>query len=107
MSKIVDYFMHPQSPWSCLGHDELRRICGLHNAQIRIKPIDLGNKVFPVSGGLPLAKRAPQRQDYRFIELARWRVRREVPINLKPRFFPANADTAERIPARAPRRPVP
>lgn len=97
MSKIVDYFMHPQSPWSCLGHDELRRICALHNAQIRIKPIDLGNKVFPVSGGLPLAKRAPQRQDYRFIELARWRVRREVPINLKPRFFPANADTACRL----------
>lgn len=97
MDKVVDYFMHPQSPWSCLGHDELRRICALHNARIRIKPIDLGNKVFPASGGLPLAKRAPQRQAYRFVELERWRQRREVPINLRPKFFPANADTACRL----------
>ncbi|MBP8306184.1 MAG: 2-hydroxychromene-2-carboxylate isomerase [Burkholderiaceae bacterium] len=97
MNKVVDYFMHPQSPWSCLGHDELRRICALHNADIHMKPIDLGNKVFPVSGGLPLAKRAPQRQDYRFVELERWRAKREVPINLRPKFFPANADTACRL----------
>lgn len=97
MNKTVDYFMHPQSPWTCLGHDELHRICALHNADIRIKPIDLGNKVFPVSGGVPLAKRAPQRQDYRFVELERWRAKREVAINLRPRFFPANADTACRL----------
>ena len=31
-----------------------------------------GGKVFPVSGGLPLAKRAPQRQAYRLVELKRW-----------------------------------
>jgi 2-hydroxychromene-2-carboxylate isomerase len=97
MSRIVDYYMHPQSPWSLLGHQELRRICALHGADIRIKPIDLGAKVFPVSGGLPLPKRAPQRQQYRLVELARWRDRREVPINLHPAFFPANADTACRL----------
>ena len=53
--------------------------------------------MFPVSGGLPLAKRAPQRQNYRLVELARWRDRREVPIQLHPAFFPANADTACRL----------
>ena len=47
--------------------------------------MDLG-KVFPVSGGLPLPKRAPQRQAYRLVELARWRDHLGVPINLQPKF---------------------
>jgi 2-hydroxychromene-2-carboxylate isomerase len=35
---------------------------------VRVRPIDLGS-VFPVSGGLPLGKRAPQRQAYRLVDL--------------------------------------
>jgi len=97
MQKTVDYFMHPMSPWSLLGHATLRRICALHNAEIRIKPIDLGNRVFPVSGGVPLAKRAPQRQSYRLVELRRWAALREIPIHLHPKFFPAPADEACRL----------
>ena len=63
----------PVSPWTYLGHDRFVA----HRATARrdgraCKPMDLG-EVFPVSGGLPLPKRAPQRQAYRLVELARWR----------------------------------
>ena len=96
MQKIVDYYMHPMSPWSLLGHGRLRESCARHNAAVRIKPIDLGNKVFPVSGGLPLAKRAPQRQAYRLVELARWRDFLGLPLNLQPRFAASGPDLAHR-----------
>jgi len=94
MSKTVDYFMAPISPWARLGHDVFRDICRKHGASIRLLPIDLGAKVFPVSGGVPLAKRAPQRQAYRLIELKRWRDFRAVPLKVQPKFFPAAQEEA-------------
>lgn len=94
MSKTVDYFMAPVSPWARLGHDAFRAICRRHGASIRLLPIDLGAKVFPVSGGVPLAKRAPQRQAYRLIELARWRDFRAVPLKVQPKFFPVPQEEA-------------
>ena len=27
MSKVVDYYMTPVSPWTYLGHDRLRAVC--------------------------------------------------------------------------------
>ena len=48
--------------------------------------------MFPVSGGLPLAKRAPQRQAYRLVELARWRDHLGIPLNLRPKFAAASGD---------------
>ncbi len=97
MQKVLDYYMHPTSPWTFLGHGPLRRMCSAHGVTVRIKPIDLGNKVFPVSGGLPLPKRAPQRQKYRLVELERWSRLREEPLNIHPRFFPVNGDDACRL----------
>jgi 2-hydroxychromene-2-carboxylate isomerase len=43
---------------------------------------------------LPLAKRAPQRQAYRMMELKRWRAHLGMPINLTPKFFPGNEQLA-------------
>jgi carboxymethylenebutenolidase len=59
--------------------------------------MDLGAKVFPVSGGLPLPQRAPQRQAYRLVELDRFRRFLGLPMNVKPRFFPVAADPAARL----------
>ena len=60
-----------------------------------MKPVNLG-QVFPVSGGLPLSKRAPQRQAYRLVELKRWSSYLQVPLNLHPAHFPVSADLASR-----------
>ena len=56
-------------------------------ARINVLPVDLG-RVFPVSGGLPLAKRAPQRQAYRLVELKRFSEFLGRPLHLQPRYFP-------------------
>jgi 2-hydroxychromene-2-carboxylate isomerase len=95
MTKVVDYYFTPVSPWSYLGHERLRVVASRHGASINVKPIDLG-EVFPVSGGLPLAKRAPQRQAYRLVELARWRDYLGLPINTQPRFAGASPELASR-----------
>ncbi len=93
MEKIVDYYFSPMSPWSYLGHERLSNIARKHRAQIRVKPVDFG-KIFPASGGLPLAKRAPQRQKYRLVELARWQKHLGVPLTIQPKYFPYDATVA-------------
>ncbi len=93
MPATLDYFMAPTSPWTYLGHQRLRDLCAGHAIPIRMMPIDLG-KVFPQSGGLPLPQRAPQRQAYRLVELARWRDVTGLPLNVQPRFFPVGGDDA-------------
>ena len=90
MSKTVDYYFSPISPWTYLGHARFADMAKRHGAAVNVKPADFG-KVFPVSGGLPLAKRAPQRQAYRLVELKRFRDHLKLPLNLQPKFFPAPA----------------
>lgn len=91
--KTVEYYMIPSSPWTYLGHNRLAQIAQSHNATIIMKPFDLG-RVFPISGGLPLPKRAPQRQTYRLAELERWRDFLNVPLTIEPKHFPVPADQA-------------
>ena len=93
--KTVRYFFTPSSPWTYLGHDRFVAMAKRHGARVLLRPCDLG-RVFPVSGGLPLPKRAPQRQAYRLHELARWREHLGVPLNIHPKHFPVPADHAAR-----------
>jgi 2-hydroxychromene-2-carboxylate isomerase len=93
----IDYYLAPQSPWTYLGHARLVALATKANATVRVLPVDLGGKIFPVSGGLPLAQRAPQRQAYRLVELARFRDSLGMPLNVKPRFFPVPGDDASRL----------
>jgi 2-hydroxychromene-2-carboxylate isomerase len=93
MEKIVDYYMAPSSPWTYLGHGRFGEIARRHGATVRVKPVDYG-VIFPQSGGLPLPKRAPQRQAYRLVELKRWGEHLGVPINIQPKHFPVNATPA-------------
>ena len=96
MSKVCQYFLAPHSPWTYLGHERLLALAGQHGVQIELRPFDLG-KVFAASGGLPLAKRAPQRQAYRALELARWSEFLQIPLNATPRFPPVSPDTAAKL----------
>ncbi|MDQ6628477.1 MAG: 2-hydroxychromene-2-carboxylate isomerase [Pseudomonadota bacterium] len=93
MAHVIDYYFAPPSPWSYLGHERFARIAKAAGATINVLPVDFG-RVFPVSGGLPLAKRAPQRQDYRLVELARFSAFLGVPLIPQPRYFPVNGNDA-------------
>ena len=87
MSKTIDYYFAPNSPWSYLGHDRLSIIARKHRATINLKPVDYA-QIFPVTGGLPVAKRAPARQQYRLVELERWRNHNRLQLNVEPKWFP-------------------
>ncbi|MEY4662063.1 MAG: 2-hydroxychromene-2-carboxylate isomerase [Pseudomonadota bacterium] len=97
MGRTVDYYFAPQSPWAYLGHQRLAEIVQRTGAALRVVPIDLGGKVFPISGGLPLGQRAPQRQAYRLVELKRYGQYLNVPLNVKPKYFPVGGDDAARL----------
>ena len=97
MGLTVDYYFAPQSPWTYLGHQRFAEIVKAAKANVRVLPVDLGGKVFPVTGGLPLAKRAPQRQAYRLVELQRFSEFLGQPINLQPKYFPVNGDDAAQL----------
>ena len=97
MSTTVDYYFTPQSPWAYLGHERFADIARRTGATVRILPIDLGGKVFPISGGLPLGQRAPQRQAYRLLELRRHADFLGLPLHVKAKFFPVSGDDASRL----------
>jgi 2-hydroxychromene-2-carboxylate isomerase len=96
MSKTIQYFFTPNSPWAYLGHERLLMLARYYGALVEPKPFDLG-KVFGVSGGLPLSKRAPQRQAYRLQELTRWSAFLGLPLNPHPKFFPVAPDAAAKL----------
>src|SRR5437868_10259805 len=89
MAKHIDYYVSLNSPWTYLGSKRFEAIAKKHGAHVTIWPVDFGT-VFAGSGGLPLPKRAPQRQAYRMMELRRWRDFLGVPINVEPKFFPSS-----------------
>ena len=93
MAPNVDYYFAPISPFAYLGHERFIAIAQKHGATINVKPINLGD-VFSVSGGLPLMKRAPQRQAYRLVELRRWSQHLNKPMNIQPQFFPVDGNLA-------------
>ena len=91
--KTIDYFFATVSPWAYLGHDRFVAMTRAAGATVRVKPMDLG-EIFPLTGGLPLAKRAPQRQAYRLVELQRFSDHLGVPLIPQPAHFPVNGNAA-------------
>jgi len=92
----IAYYFTPVSPWAYLGHERFVRIARAAGAAVEVLPVDYG-AIFPLSGGLPLAKRAPQRQAYRLVELRRFSEYLGLPLNLQPAFFPADPTAASQL----------
>lgn len=93
---VIEYFFAPQSPWAYLGHQRLQVIAAAAGADITLLPADYG-RIFPQSGGLPLPKRAPQRQAYRLVELQRFSQHLGLALNPQPTHFPVPGDDAARL----------
>lgn len=87
MSLSIDYYVTIASPWAYLGHERLCLLAQRYQAEINFKPVDFGF-VFSETGGLPLAKRSKQRQQYRLQELKRWRDEIGIELSLQPKHFP-------------------
>lgn len=93
MAEDVIVYYALQSPWAYLGWQRFLGIAGDKGVSTTFRPIDMA-PVFAASGGLPLAKRAKQRQAYRMMELKRWRDVLNQPLILEPAFFPVDEKLA-------------
>jgi 2-hydroxychromene-2-carboxylate isomerase len=90
MAGTVDYYLSLNSPWTYMGHQRFADIATAHGLTVSVYPVDFGGIIFPATGGLPVTKRAPQRQAYRLVELERWSRHLGVALNIQPKFWPAN-----------------
>lgn len=95
--KTVRYYLAPRSPWTYLGHERLLTIAKRHGATVEPRPFGLGEHIFPISGGLQLNQRPPQRQAYRLVELKRWSTYLGLPLNLHPKHFPVDEIEAAKM----------
>lgn len=92
----IDYYFTTMSPWSFLGHARFMEVARANKAQVSFFPVLLA-PVFAETGGLPLQRRAPQRQRYRMLELQRWRVKRQIDFHLVPKFWPFDPLLADQL----------
>ena len=94
MTANVDYYFSLTSPWSYLGHERLLKIVSDEGAVITPFEVSYRGTIFAATGGLPVNKRAPERQAYRLQELARWRDHLGVDLNVHPKHWPNDETTA-------------
>lgn len=86
----IDYYFSTLSPYTYLAGTRLEAIAKRHDASITYKPFDL-MAAFPRTGGAPLPERHPSRIEYRAQELPRQAKKANMPLNMKPMWFPTNA----------------
>ena len=96
MRTTINYYFTVTSPWSYLGDIRLREIAARCSVVLQHRPVIAG-EIFSKTGGLPLKDRSAERQAYRLRELARWRERLEIELNLEPTFFPASSELADKV----------
>lgn len=89
----IDYYYSLLSPFTYLAGAGLEEIAARHGAQIVYRPTDLF-KVFNETGGLPVPKRHPFRQEYRLQELNRLSKMNDMPLNIKPKHWPVDGTAA-------------
>ncbi len=85
----IDYYFSTLSPSAYMAGTRLEEIAARHGATVTYKPLDI-MALFARTGGQPLAERHANRQAYRAQDMARQAKRLNMPINVKPAFWPPN-----------------
>ena len=96
MSQRITYYYAVASGFAYLGEPELRRVAALAGADIDYRPIDI-QRIFRESGTTPPPRQSETRRAYRDIELARWGRVRDLPIHVRPAFWPVEVEPASRL----------
>jgi 2-hydroxychromene-2-carboxylate isomerase len=92
----IDFYFSFISLYTYIGYEAFQDLVNRYNLEVHYKPIDL-HAVFSAGGGLPVSKRPPQRQAYRFVEMQRWRLDRNIPLVLKPKHHPSDPVIGHRM----------
>jgi 2-hydroxychromene-2-carboxylate isomerase len=85
----IEYYFSVLSDWAYFGGGRLECLARRHGVRINHMPIRLA-AVYAGTGGIILQKRSKQRQDYRVVELVRWRDYLGIPIELFPKYYPTD-----------------
>jgi len=95
-NRKIDFYFSFVSLYTYIGYEAFQDLVNRYNLEVSYKPIDL-HAVFSAGGGLPVSKRPPQRQAYRFVEMQRWRLDRNIPLVLKPKHHPSDPVIGHRM----------
>ena len=87
MTKTIDFYFAVISSYAYLAAPRLGEIAQRTGASINFKPVNIG-KVFESSETTPPAKQSDARKAYRAVDQARIAKAHDLPINLKPAFWP-------------------
>lgn len=85
----IDYYFATISPFTYLVGTRPAEIAAKHGATITYKPVDIMG-LFGRTGGLPPKDHHINRQEYRLQDMARRSKKLQMPLNLKPQFWPTN-----------------
>jgi 2-hydroxychromene-2-carboxylate isomerase len=94
--RTIDFYFSFISLYTYIGYEAFQDLVNRYDLEVNYKPIDL-HAVFSAGGGLPVSKRPPQRQAYRFVEMQRWRLARNIPLVLKPKHHPSDPVIGHRM----------
>jgi 2-hydroxychromene-2-carboxylate isomerase len=94
--RTIDFYFSFVSLYTYIGYEAFQDLVNRYDLEVNYKPIDL-HAVFSAGGGLPVLKRPPQRQAYRFVEMQRWRLARNIPLVLKPKHHPSDPVIGHRM----------
>src|SRR6266568_2128522 len=86
---VIDYYFSVLSDWAYLGGERLERLARRYGVRVNHMPMRLA-AIYEGTGGILLHKRSRQRQDYRVVELVRWRDYLGIPVELFPKFYPTD-----------------
>lgn len=92
----IDFYFSFISLYTYIGYEAFETLVKKYDLEVTYKPVDL-HAIFSVSGGLPVSKRPPQRQAYRFVEMQRWAITRNIPLVLKPKHHPSDSVIGHRM----------
>jgi 2-hydroxychromene-2-carboxylate isomerase len=93
MRKTVYYYHALSSPWAYLGWPQFKALIEKHDLDVVVRP----TRIVQENGGVPLRSRPQPRQDYHAVELDRWRKRLNMPLVLKPKYYPTNNEFSARM----------
>jgi 2-hydroxychromene-2-carboxylate isomerase len=88
-TRVIDYYFSVLSDWAYFGGERLDLIARRQRVKINYMPIRLA-EIYAGTGGILLQKRSKQRQDYRVVELERYRDHLGIPITLFPKHYPTD-----------------
>jgi 2-hydroxychromene-2-carboxylate isomerase len=94
--RTIDFYFSFISLYTYIGYEAFQDLVNRYDLEVNYRPIDL-HAVFSAGGGLPVSKRPPQRQAYRFVEMQRWRLERNIPLVLKPKHHPSDPVIGHRM----------